>query len=237
MAPAEKLVVYVGLLLMTACLTGLFVRRRQALCVSFTLYLVAVLLSDTLVLAWPHRFRTWDFWVLKESVHNLLKFGIALELTVRTFRSFPAARKTAAGLVLAVLVLTFATSVFSSYWLSVGPRPRLEIGTTEAVALNLQPYVLAGTVWLFIAISVLILWYRLPVVPLHKALLLGFVPYLLIFTVAINLRRSMGTDARVLAGYLKNVAYQLLLAYWTYSAWRRQASRGQHRGAASPPAA
>lgn len=230
MAPAEKLVVCVGLLLLAACLTGLFVRRRQALCVSFTLYLAAVLASDTLVLAWPQQFKTWDFWVLKESVHNLLKFGIALELTVRTFRSFPAARKTAVGFVLGVLVLT---------WLSVGPRPRLEAAITKELALNLQPYVLAGTLWLFIAISALILWYRLPVTPLHKALLLGFVPYLLVFTVAINLLRSFGSDVRALAGYLKNVAYQLLLAYWVYAAWSRWPARPSvaRRGAASPPAA
>jgi hypothetical protein len=231
MAPAEKLVVCVGLLLLAACLAGLFVRGRQGLCVSFTLYLGAVLLSDTLVLGWPRQFKTWDFWVLKESVHNLLKFGIALELTVRTFRSFPAARKTAAGLVLAVLVLT---------WLSVGPRPQLEAARTKELALGLQPYVLAGTLWLFIAISALILWYRLPVTPLHKALLLGFVPYLLVFTVAINLLRSFGGDVRAFAGYLKNVAYQILLAYWTYAAWRRwppRPSAAASRGAASPPAA
>jgi hypothetical protein len=226
MAPAEIIVVCVGLLLMAACLTGLFVRGRYRSCVTFTLYLAAVLLSDALVLLAPQRFRTWDFWVLKESVHNLLKFAIALELTVRTFRSFPGARQTVAGLVLGVLVLTL---------LSVGPGPRLEAGSTEELALNLQPYVLAGTVWLFIAISALILWYRLPVNALHKALLLGFVPYLLIFTVAINLRRSYGAEARVLAGYVKNVAYQVLLAYWVYAAWRRGPSKGVRRGDASPP--
>jgi hypothetical protein len=229
--PAETFVVCVGLLLLAACLTGLFVRRRLAICVSFTLYLCAVLLSDTLVLAWPRTFKTWDFWVLKESIHNILKFGIALELTVRTFRAFPAARKTAAGLVLAVLVLT---------WVSVGTGPELEAAHTKELALSLQPYVLAGTLWLFIAISTLILWYRLPVTPLHKALLLGFVPYLLIFTVAINLLRSFGGDVRALAGYLKNVAYQILLAYWTYAAWRRWPRRPAAvatRGTASPPAA
>lgn len=224
-----------GLLLLAACLAGLFVRRRQGLCVSFTLYLAAVFLSDALVLGWTQRFRIWDFWVLKESAHNLLKFGIALELTVRTFRSFPAARKTAAGLVLAVLALT---------WLTVGladPTPRREeAASTKELALNLQPYVLAGTLWLFIAISALILWYRLPVNPLHKAILLGFVPYLLVFTVAINLLRSFGTDVRALAGYLKNGAYQILLAYWAYTAWRRwpeRPSAAASRGAASPPAA
>jgi len=226
MAPAETIVVCVGLLLLAACLTGLIVRGRHRLCVSFTLYLAAVLLSDALVLLSPGRFRSWDFWVLKESIHNLLKFAIALELTVRTFRSFPGARKTVTGLVLGVLVLT---------WFSVGPRPRLAAGTTEDLALNLQPYVLAGTVWLFIAISGLILWYRLPVNALHKALLLGFVPYLLIFTVAINLRRSYGAEAGALASYVKNVAYQVLLAYWVYAAWRRGPSKGVRRGADSPP--
>jgi hypothetical protein len=210
MTPAEKLVVCVGLVLLAACLAGLFVRRRQGLCVSFTLYLGAVLLSDGLVVFWPARFHSWDFWVLKESVHNLLKFGIALELTLRTFRAFPAARRTAAGLVLGVLALT---------WLSVGPRPRLE-GRPLELALNLQPYVLAGTLWLFIAISALILWYRLPVAPLHKALLLGFVPYLLLFTVAMNLLKAFGGSVREYVGYFKNAGYQALLVYWAYTAWR-----------------
>jgi hypothetical protein len=228
MLPAEKIVVCVGLALLAACLTGLWVRRRLGLCVSFTLYLGAVLVSDTLVLLRPAEFHSWDFWVIKESVHNLLKFGIALELTVRTFRAFPAARKTAAGLVLGVLVLT---------WLSVGPRPRLQAGRPLELALNLQPYVLAGTLWLFIAISALILWYRLPVGPLHKALLLGFVPYLLIFTVAINLLRAYGGEVRRMAGYAKSVAYMALLAYWAWSAWRSWPAASRRRGPTARPAA
>src|SRR5204863_2023 len=85
MAPVERLIVCVGLVLLAACLTGLFARRRQGLCVSFTLYLGAVLLSDGLVFLWPGRFHTWDFWALKESIHNLLKLGIALELTLLAY--------------------------------------------------------------------------------------------------------------------------------------------------------
>jgi hypothetical protein len=226
MMPAEKIVVCVAIVLLAVCLAGLLVRGRQGLCVSFTLYLGAVLLSDTLILVWPQRFHSWDFWVVKESVHNLLKFAIALELTVRTFRAFPAARKTVTGLVLAVLVLT---------WLSVGPTPRLQVGRPRELAMNLQPYVLAGTVWLFLAISALILWYRLPVVPLHKALLLGFVPYLLIFTVAINLLKAFGGNVRAYAGYLKSAAYVALVAYWAVVAWRRGPPAGSRRLPAAPP--
>jgi hypothetical protein len=198
----------------------------------FTLYLGAVLLSDGLVVFRPAQFHTWDVWVVKESVHNLLKFGIALELTLRTFRAFPAARKTAAGLVLAVLVLT---------WLSVGP-PAPRKATGLELALDLQPYILAGTLWFFIAISALVLWYRLPVAPLHKALLLGFVPYLLIFTVAMNLLRAFGVgkDVREYTGYFKNAAYLALIAYWTVVAWRRGTPSGGGRrdaAAAQHPAA
>ena len=211
MTPAERVIVCLTLLLLSACLTGLFARRRHLICVSFTLYLAAVLLSDLLVFLWPEQFHFWKFWIVKESVHNLLKFGIALELTLRTFRAFPAARRTAASLVLGVLLLT---------WFSVGPTPHLQTTDPKDLAMNLQPYILFGTLWLFIAISMLVLWYRLPVVPLHKALLLGFVPYLLIFTVAMNLLRSLGGDVRVGAGYVKSAAYAALLAYWTYAAWR-----------------
>ena len=230
----ERLILGLDIILLAACLTGLFVKRRQGLCVSFTLYLGAVLLSDTLVLLWS-KFFSWNFWLLKETVHNLLKFGIALELTLRTFRAFPAARKTAAGLVLGVLVLT---------WLSVGPpSPMKAAGAPDAwkqLALDLQPYILAGTVWLFIAISALILWYRLPVVPLHKALLLGFVPWLLIFTVAMNLLRASGGNVRVIANYVKNPAYLALIAYWTFVAWRPGPPSGRGRpkaAAAERPAA
>jgi hypothetical protein len=212
MAPVERLILGLDIILLSACLLGLFVRRRQGLCVSFTLYLGAVLLSDTLVLLWARSY-SWDFWILKESIHNGLKFGIALELTLRTFRAFPAARKTAAGLVLGVLILT---------WLSVPSAPG-KVSAFRELAVDLQPYVLAGTVWLFIAISTLILWYRLPVVPLHKALLLGFVPWLLIFTVAMNFLKAFGVGERVRlnAGYFKSVAYLTLIAYWTLVAWRR----------------
>ena len=103
--------------------------------------------------------------------------------------------------------------------LGIGPPPQRKV-TGLQLAMDLQPYVLAGTLWLFLAISALILWYRLPVAPLHKALLLGFVPYLLIFTVALNMLKAYGGSVREYAGYGKNVAYLALLAYWAMVAWR-----------------
>ena len=182
--------------------------------------------------AWPRQFQTWDFWVLKESVHNLLKFGIALELTVRTFRAFPAARKTATGLVLAVLVLT---------WLSVGADAALEAARHERAgreppALRARRHAVAlprdlGAHPLVPAAG--------GAAPQGAAAGLRAVPAGLHGRdqPAPGLRR--GTSAPSPAT-LKTVAYQMLLAYWVYSAWRRWPRRPPavvSRGAASPPAA
>ena len=57
--------------------------------------------------------------------------------------------------------------------------------------------------------------------PLHQAVLRGFVPYLLTFTVALSLLETYGPNIRVLASYGNAVAYVLLLVYWNVVAWRK----------------
>jgi hypothetical protein len=72
-------------------------------------------------------------------------------------------------------------------------------------------------------VAAVILWYRLPVDPLHKAILIGFVPYLLVFTVAMNALSAYGWDLREYAGYAQTIAYVVLVAYWARAAWRQPA--------------
>jgi hypothetical protein len=63
-----------------------------------------------------------------------------------------------------------------------------------------------------------ILWYRLPVRPFHKRVLLSYLPYLLIFTVAMNaLRRPAGSEDG--SSYFNQIAY-LTLAAWAWAAWQ-----------------
>jgi hypothetical protein len=200
-------------LILVALLAGLVVRRRYGACVSFTVYLVAVLAPEILISGWPERFHRWDFWIVKETVHNLLKFAIALELAIRTFQAFPGARATARAVVLLVVLLTLAGI------LAVPVEPAADF---PELASQLHPRILNGTIWLFTAIAGVILWYRLPVDPFHKAILIGFVPYLLVFTVAMNALASIGWHIQTLVGYAHPVAYLLLLGYWTHAAWRPQ---------------
>ncbi len=91
MSPWVRAQVVIGLILICAILAGLVARRRAASCWSFVAYLAAVAVSDLLIAVWPERFFRKDFWILKESVHNLLKLAVALELMVRIFQPFPSA--------------------------------------------------------------------------------------------------------------------------------------------------
>jgi hypothetical protein len=89
---------------------------------------------------------------------------------------------------------------------------------------NLQPRVLYGSIWLFTAIAALILWYRLPVNPFCKSVLLGYVPYLLVFTLTMNVLGVLGKadwERGWPVRYLNQLAYLALMLHWTRAAWRR----------------
>jgi hypothetical protein len=69
------------------------------------------------------------------------------------------------------------------------------------------------------------LWYRLPVDPFHKAILVGFVPYLLVFSVGMRAMLEMGQAQSYLFQRAHAVAYVVLLAYWNRAAWAPVQSR------------
>jgi hypothetical protein len=69
-------------------------------------------------------------------------------------------------------------------------------------------------------IAAFILWYRLPVNPFHKRVLLSYVPYLLLFTVTMKVLERLQWQRSLLA-YLYHVGFVSLAVYWTYVAWRR----------------
>lgn len=196
---------------------GLFVRRRASGCWAFVAYLGVVAGADLLQLLWPDRFFRQSFWLSKELVIAALRFAIALELTYRTFRAFPGARATARSVLLLLLVLTLAAVTLGTSDLpQSASEPQL-----GALISRLQPRLLNGTIWLLTAIAALILWYRVPVQRLHKAILSGLVPYLLVFTTSLNLIESWGWEVRSQASYLHTIAYLALLSYWTVEAWRK----------------
>ena len=215
----QNAIAAVAVLLATTALTGLAVRRRVGVCWSFVAYLGVIAAADLLMLVWPDQFWLLWFFVGKELVINVLRFAVALELTYRTFRAFPSARATARGVLLLVLVVTLAIVFIGTEDLKA-PDGAPALGPLMT---RVQPRVLNGSIWLLSAIAGLILWYRLPVHPLHKAILVGMVPYLLIFSVSLNLLESRGWEIAAGASYLNTLGFLLALGYWVFAAWRPDA--------------
>jgi hypothetical protein len=197
----------IGDLLLLSCLVGLIYRGRHRLCWSFTVYLVTVLIPQFLILTWPDRFYTWTFWIIKESLADLVKFAVALELTSVVFQAFPVARTLARRLMLVVLVATFIAVVMQ---------------TATAIVYR-QPRALSGTIWLFTVIAVVAVWHRIPLHPFHRALILGFGTYVAMSTITVSLAEKIDWPTwRSVFGTFKTLLYAATLVFWTRAAWRSE---------------
>ena len=215
MSVFDRFLVHLTTVLLATLLVGVLARGRHRACLSFVLYVAAVVASSILIGMWPERFYVFDFYLLKEIVHNLLKFAVALELAYRTFRGYPGALSSARVLIGLVLVATLLVT------LSAPPV----YGESDLTG-ELHARVLNGTIWLLTVIAVLILWYRIPVDPFHKAILTGFVPYLLVFSIGMRAITEMGYVESKPFQLAHAIAYNVLVAYWNYAAWRTDPVRG-----------
>jgi hypothetical protein len=207
MSPLQKAIAFVGLGLIAAGVAGCLARHRYAAWCFFSIYLAAVLVLEALPHAAPDRFFTPDFWQVKETAYAALRFGMACEVGLRVLRNFPGAFATARRLVLLVLTVTLGAVIFA-------PRGDYPVFLGEVV-----PRVLNGSVWMLMAIGAVILWYRIPVQSFHKAILLSYIPYLLVFTVVAKQLAAAAFHSAAMQ-YLNQLAYVALLAYWNYVIWR-----------------
>ena len=198
-------------------LIGLVVRRHVITCPTFGLYLLTVFVTDLLLLR--DSFDNLAFWWYKEIVLNVLKFLVAFELISRAFSRFPGAKATAYRVLGLVLGLTMVTVI----WLAAGWQGEAGLEKREAAARIVgvfHPRVITAATLLFVAIAALILWYRLPVESMQKAILIGFVPYLIYFYVFLELQTA---NLWPKGGWLASIntwAWLLLLGYWARSAWQ-----------------
>ena len=195
--------------LLAVTIVGILVQRRQRLCWPFLFYLVAILIGNSLTTLWPEQFYNITFWMFKQSVYDIAKLAVALDLADHAFRAFPGARATARFVLLCILVVTGAAIV----GVSVSAPP-------SVVAVEWHPRILSGTIWLMTATAVLVVWYRLPVHTFQRSILLGFTTYLLVFNTVLNILRAYGLDLREQMSLVDTFAYAGVLGWWAYSTWR-----------------
>ncbi len=209
MSATQLLLFHAMKLGMIAVLAGLFARRRAHLCWSFVAYLITGLVCNSLMSFWPEQFfRLW-FYSLTQELLTALKLAIAAELTYRTFRAFP-------GAVARVRVLLAPVFLLPVIFVS-----RVPAGASYQDLIQLyQPQLQTAVIWVIAAITLMIAWYRVPVHAMHRAILMGFAAYLLIFTTLFNVLRDVGFDrVRNFISMADGYAYVLLLAGWAYAAW------------------
>jgi hypothetical protein len=207
--PFEKGVLSLEIILAAAILVGLAMRGRYRSSISFDIYLLSIVVFELLLLVWPGRFFTWDYWFTKETVQSFLKVAVTVELSVRLFWRLPRARATAA---LGLVLITAGTL------LSVVD---VDSADAELRAQSMMPRIFYGTAIMFGLILTLALWYRVSLNELHKAILMGFTPYLLASTVGVQLLDAFGGGVRVSMNYLNNLAFFGLLGYWVRVAWKQ----------------
>jgi hypothetical protein len=209
MTASQVLIAHVVKILILLALAGIVARRRWGTCWSFTTYLVVILICNSLVSFWPGTFYQPWFWLVRTPLYDALKLAITAELAYRTFQAFPGARATARRVLPALLVAS-SVALMALPW-----DASYQAGRTEW-----EPRVLTGIIWLLNALAVVVIWYRVPIHAYHRAILLGFVPYLLVFTILLRLLRLDGYDIVPLIQNADPAAYMLLMGWWAWAAWQ-----------------
>ncbi|MCL4820251.1 MAG: hypothetical protein KJ067_13970 [Vicinamibacteria bacterium] len=215
MALSQQLLVALAVVLIVGLLLGLVRRRTIRACYSWVGYLITVATAEVLILLWPSVFWTWHFWVGKELLLGLFKLGLGLEIGALAFRRFPGARSVARGMAALTLAGTALLLLQGS---------GKEMSSLAAVALEAHARLSHATALLLVALGLLVLWYRVPVHRLHRAILRGLATYLLVFSSALRgFVEMLAPDRRGLweaLTRLDGVAYIVMLSYWLWEAWR-----------------
>ena len=209
MSPLIVLTGAAAIVLLAITLIGLLAGRSYRASYFFAAYLAAVLLGDSLTYFWPQRFYVWSFWMARETVYAALKLGIAVEIARLASQSFPGAAATMRRTLLGVLAVGFALIVGA---LDANPG-------IEALATEVQPRLSQTTAFAFVAVWALALWYHLPLHAVHKLILRGLVPYLVVFTLARGLIMSLGLKVWAGANAADAISYVLVLCYWAWKTW------------------
>lgn len=212
MTSAVLAVANLNVCLLAALVAGLLVSRRHRLCRSFLGYACACLLSNRLVAIFPETFFTPWFWTLKESVYVAFKFAVAAEIGLLTFWAFPRARR-----IFWALLIGLGLVVVLAQLLPAAAKPGDIIPWVSA----LSPRGQAGMLWILAGVVSLAAYYRIPLHPFHRGVLLGFALYLGAYTVSLALLREVGVSWYPMYAALDPAAFAASVGVWTWSAWRR----------------
>lgn len=202
--------------LVVVAVVGLAVRDRWRLSWFFAAYLASIVVRNVLLNFWPERFYFLSFWLISQSILDLLKFGLALEIGWRTFGPFPGAGSVARKAGGLILILTAIAAVRL-------PLASPHFTSTQTAITSFHPRLNDGTIWIMAAILVIAKWYRVPVHPFHAGVLTSLALYLLFFTSILRVfgERDFETTRRYVNA-LDPIGFLLVACWWARIAWRSE---------------
>jgi hypothetical protein len=192
--------------LLLALFAVIVYRRKHRYCYFFAAYLAAQLAVNVIQIVRRASFESWNAWMAKEALYALLRVSILVELSLLIFRTLPRARRR-------VYVLLSITALVL---LAVLSR-RYDTTSPYTLAKDITSRCDYVTAWGLIALLVLVVWYRLPLHPFHKAILHGMLWLLLAHFAAVYGAKFAGGP---LAGHLYNTVQIAILVVWLRAAWR-----------------
>lgn len=205
-----------GALLALSVLSGLIVRGLLSRAIGFAAYLLSISVSALLMVGWPKTFFRFEPWLAMEVTHAFLRHLVAVELAFHTFKAFPAARRR-------IRVFLWAMTIFALAAPFIVPAELFDRG---GLRFGVLPRMLYAAVWLFTGLGALVLWYRLPLSRLHKAILMGFVPYLLVFNVLLNALGEFGLVHLDIVNFINAAAWMIVAGFWAWVVWQPRADPG-----------
>lgn len=197
-------------LAVAATLAGLVKSGRARYCLSFVAYLTALLTCEALTVLWPADFFVAQFYLRKQTLYDVLRTVVALEMAWRVVRSFPGALRTARWSSLVLLVGAIAV-------IASGPHR-----SSYAAIFDWQPRVVASTALLFTLTALLVAWYHLPIRAIHRAIMGGFAIYAAFFTTVLSLLQRWGWEIRWLTNAIEGTVLLGVITWWMLTAWARK---------------
>jgi hypothetical protein len=208
-AAIHRTLVLLALGLLALVLAALFRNGKARQCLLFSTYVSAVILFNVLILLFPDRY-TPEAYMVKQGIYDSLLFGMSLELAIRTFAAFTGiARFVRLLLGAAVIASTAAIFLFTP------------ASADYSSVIRFQPGITTAGIWCLSFVGLLIVWYQIPVPAFTRSIILGYVPYLVIFVVYIDLIARLGWGAIQNLNVLNAAAYDSVAGYWAYTAWRK----------------
>lgn len=205
----HRALMVIGLALMALVVAGLFRSGRARECVAFTTYITVATAFGVGILAFPAWY-TPEVFLVKQGIYDTLILGMAIELSIKVFRSFHGvAQKIRAQLAAAVIVSTALVLISTPASAAYSNLARY------------QPAITTAGIWCLAFVGLLIVWYQIPVPSFSRAIILGYVPYLLVFVVCVDLIGRLGWEAIQGINTANAAAYDAVAAYWARAAWRK----------------